>query len=89
MKHTSRGFLITAFKDANGVDCSIQESSMATEALLWLGRNVGVHVEGQCLARMHLTPAMAARLIPLLQHFVETGRLPNPERGQETSNDPT
>jgi hypothetical protein len=29
--------------------------------------------------RMHLTQEMAAALIPLLQHFVETGRLPDEE----------
>lgn len=72
---TERGFARADFKDRNGEDCSIQESSIATEYCLWLGQNSGTHHQGHCLARMHLTQAHAAALIPLLQNFVETGRL--------------
>jgi hypothetical protein len=36
--HTNRGFCISKFLDANGVDCSVQESSiMADEGHIWLG----------------------------------------------------
>jgi len=35
---TNRGFSITSFKDANGVECNIQISSaMREEALIWFG----------------------------------------------------
>lgn len=33
--------------------------------------------------RMHLTQDMAAALIPVLQHFVETGELPTNEPQEE------
>lgn len=41
---TSRGFRIRKFEDANGVGCSIQESSaMRGEGMLWLGaREIGL-----------------------------------------------
>ncbi len=63
-----RGFLKGKFKDLYGYDCSIQKSSLATQDCIWLG------CKGN---RMHLTQDMAAELIPLLQHFVETGDLPD------------
>jgi len=34
---TSRGFGLGEFADSKGVDCSIQESSLATEAAIWFG----------------------------------------------------
>jgi hypothetical protein len=37
LEPTSRGFLKGKFKDGNGVDCSIQESSSAEQACVWLG----------------------------------------------------
>jgi hypothetical protein len=63
---TERGFMRGEFKDRYGKYCSIQQSSIATEDCIWLG------VDNE---RMHLTQQMAADLIPLLQHFVETGEL--------------
>ena len=71
IKHTARGLGRDEFLDRSGGPCSIQESSSGTERCLWLGR---------CGARMHLTQALAAELIPLLRHFVETGRLPAREQ---------
>ena len=65
---TSRGFRIASFKDANGEDCSIQESSSVLPRL-WLG------VQGN---RMHLNRKHAEKLIPLLSYFVNHGMLPNP-----------
>ena len=75
---TSRGFLRAEFRDRYGADCSIQESSLATESCIWLGceRESLGHNREPIGARMHLTQALAAELIPLLQHFVETGELP-------------
>lgn len=36
---TNRGFLKGKFKDRNGVECSIQESSSAEATCIWLGAN--------------------------------------------------
>ena len=66
LKPTSRNFLRGDFVDANGEACSVQESSVATDNLLWLGQDG---------ARMHLTQGMAADLLPHLQRFVATGEL--------------
>jgi hypothetical protein len=72
-----RGFLKGRFKDRYGVDCSIQKSSLATEDCIWLGCDkIMVGELGQPYKnRMHLTQGMVADLIPILQHFVETGEL--------------
>lgn len=88
---TGRGFLRADFKDGNGYDCSIQESSAAESAHLWLGVNdpnpvhfpangTGWHPyplpeNVQCTTRMHLTQEQAADLWPLLKRFAETGEL--------------
>jgi hypothetical protein len=78
---TGRGFLRAEFSDLSGAACSIQESSLATEGAIWLGCNKGEHhhLTGDCLCRMHVSRELAASLIPLLQHFVNTGLLPSPE----------
>jgi hypothetical protein len=67
LKPTGRGFQRGEFFDRYNAACSIQKSSLATEDCIWLG------ADGN---RMHLTRQMAADLIPLLQHFVDTGDLP-------------
>lgn len=94
---TERGFGLYKFVDRYGEPCSLQESSLATEACVWLGIStvklqlVGWHpeyparprdmTEGEsknilAFGRMHLTQKQAAELIPLLQHFADTGKLP-------------
>lgn len=98
-KKTERGFAIYEGVDRYGDGYSLQESSLAEEACVWLGQHpvpimqTGWHSEWSnrsrelpeedrerlCIyttGRMHLTQEMAADLIPLLQHFVETGELP-------------
>lgn len=98
-RRTERGFNIANFTDRYGVSCSIQESSLATEACIWLGcddANPQMFVpNGKPTAwrplplpelppggdfsfntRMHLSQDQVAELIPLLQHFVDTGELP-------------
>lgn len=91
LRKTHRNFWRADFRDANGVECSIQESSAVGDGLLWLGCNdpnpvffpgngTGWHpykLPGsvQCTTRMHLSREQAAALIPLLQRFVETGEL--------------
>lgn len=37
ISRTERGFGIGKFTDSKGVDCSIQDSSLATEAAIWFG----------------------------------------------------
>lgn len=76
LEPAANGFLRADFIDANGDACSIQESSSATEPLLWLGQNSGTHhPTGKCLARMHLSQEHVRELLPLLQRFAETGAL--------------
>lgn len=66
---TETGLDGVEFYDFYRYPCSIQESSLATEEAIWLGR------DGH---RMHLTRSHVALLLPMLQHFAETGNLPDP-----------
>ena len=90
-KKTSRGLVRGSFQDFNGEKCSIQESSLATEAAIWLGTDdadpkvltsergwvsVGVPEGTQFTTRMHLSQDQVAEMLPTLQYFAETGRLP-------------
>ena len=76
-----RGFRCSEFIDLHGKVCSIQESSLATDNAIWLGCDAGTHTKSGdielCLSRMHLSQEQVAELLPLLQHFVDTGELPN------------
>lgn len=87
---TNRGFDIVRFRDYNDVDCTIQESSLATDHAIWLGceheePKVLIPGEGwkpfdvpetfQCNTRMHLTREQVGYLLPFLQRFYETGRI--------------
>ena len=69
LKPTPRGFMRGERVDLYGLRYSIQESSLADRNAIWLGCGDD---------RMHLSQEMAAELIPLLQHFVDTGGLPGP-----------
>lgn len=74
IKTNERGFKYAEFTDLYGSQCSIQESSLATEVTLWLGVDIPFHVTLPNEAtRMHLTQKMARDLIPLLELFVEKG----------------
>lgn len=98
-KTTERGFSYFLFTDANGAECTLQESSAdRDEPLVWLGcSEIGLkrftpgqgweavqleddmhkggvgHVANN---RMHLTLSQVRDLLPVLQHFAETGELP-------------
>lgn len=63
---TNRGFICYSGKDRYDAEYSLQESSIASEACIWLGSKPN---------RMHLTQSMVKEMIPLLQHFVEHGDL--------------
>ena len=94
VEKTARGFYRADFPDRNGEACSIQESSIATEACLWLGINeikptilvanqgwteIPLPEGAMNSGRMHLTQDQVKDLLPLLQHFAEHGYLPAEE----------
>jgi hypothetical protein len=64
---THRGFLRFEFDDLYAKECSLQESSLATDRAIWFG--VDEH-------RMHLNQGQIEALLPLLEYFIENGRLP-------------
>ncbi|MBQ1480656.1 MAG: hypothetical protein IIZ30_11520 [Sphingomonas sp.] len=66
---TSRGFAVARGVDRYAAPYSIQDSSLAEEAAIWLGSDADTG------GRAHLTQDMAAGLIPLLQAFVATGSI--------------
>ena len=70
---THRGFSYYKFQDYYRQPCSIQKSSLMDPECIWLGREI----DGVVADRMHLTQDMVRDLLPLLQHFAETGELPN------------
>lgn len=88
---TSRGFAFYKFKDANGIDCTLQESS-ALGPYIWLGTESAnpkrlVFGEGwidatdliplgvEFFNRMHLNQEQAKALAKQLNHFAKTGEL--------------
>lgn len=90
---TERGFGGFSFKDKYGLQCSLQDSSLATEPAIWLGIDdpepkimasdtpqggtgwVDYLIPPEVLlhTRMHLTQEQVKALLPILQHFAETG----------------
>jgi hypothetical protein len=85
---SARGFSLVEFRDKYGQECSLQESSIATQACVWFGVDRGIK-DGNYLqdihARMHLTQEQVINLLPYLHYFAETGYLP---RAEETEIDP-
>lgn len=88
---TNRGFGRLQFKDRYGHECSLQDSSLATQAAIWFGIDDAkpqICVSGQGWknvpfpegtifhTRMHLTQAQVRTLLPALKHFAEHGILP-------------
>jgi hypothetical protein len=77
----SRGFGCFEFLDRYHQECSLQDSSLATEPAIWFGvDNTGPNLDGpngnkneKVQVRMHLTQAMVKTLLPHLQRFAETG----------------
>lgn len=85
IKSTERGFGIGEFKDTAGHVCTVQDSSSAMEAKIWLGVH-DVHAEQgppwkpfpipddvSVWTRMHLNVEQVRALLPILQRFVDTG----------------
>lgn len=84
-KQTNRGFEIGFFEDRYRQKCSIQDSSLAVEAAIWLGvDNTGPDIKGpsgkfseEISSRMHLTQSQVEELLPVLKRFVSTGTIGN------------
>lgn len=81
---TDRGFARGDFVDRYHQKCSIQDSSLAAEAAVWLGVDFGIPKkpgeEGKekIHNRMHLTQDMARELAAVLLHFAEHGTITSP-----------
>ena len=90
---TSRGFARVDFTDRYGVECSLQQSSLATEDAIWLGCNepsprrlapgqgwqpVTLPEGTQCDTRMHLNRDQVAKLVVALQHWLVSGHFQPP-----------
>ena len=97
LEQTNRGFALVKFKDRNGVECSLQKSSIATEDCIWLGCNdanpqtlipgIGwqpVQMPREYIAntRMHLTRDQVSQLLPYLQEFILSGEIGKSELKQ-------
>ena len=68
-EHTGRGFEILTFSDRYGVECQLQQSSLAEfeppgSSAVWLG------TENE---RMHLDQPLVQALIERLQTWLDTG----------------
>lgn len=87
---TSRGFRIIEFKDYYNVECSIQESSIASPKCIWFGcdkANPQVCIAGKGWqpvtfpkdtlfhTRMHLTRKQVIKLLPTLLKFILFGNI--------------
>jgi hypothetical protein len=76
VKKTNRGFELMKFKDLYGSDCSLQQSSIATENCIWLGgEHEHIHhvTQRSMGARMHLNRRMVKELVRRLSRWLETG----------------
>jgi hypothetical protein len=70
------------FIDLYGAAGSIQLSPLCIKPAIWFGLNRGIHgpdiqLTQFCTGRMKLTQEQVKEIIPVLQHFVDTGELPN------------
>lgn len=87
-ERTARGFPLMNFVDKYGQQCSIQDSSLATDACCWLG--VDVDIEGaEVNKRMHLTREMAGKLAAALAYFAEHGTISIEESDHWTNGPPS
>lgn len=90
LQFNQRGFAKVEFTDRYGEQCSLQESSLAEEAAIWLGidhpqpkimvanqgwTDIPLPTGTLLSGRMHLTVDQVKELLPYLQRFVEKGDL--------------
>lgn len=91
IKYTERGFAETDFDDLYGNHCSIQKSSASEHVAVWVGIDhpeINILIKGKwktvllpddviVSSRMHLDQEMVKQILPILEHFAETGELPD------------
>jgi len=85
---SDKGWGIVRFTDFYEKKCAIQDSTIATEACIWLGvsniepkilvpgegwKPYSIPEEVLLSGRMHLTQTMVKQLLPFLTRFAETG----------------
>jgi hypothetical protein len=90
---TDRGFDVIEFRDRGNRECTIQGSSLATDNAIWFGINDAdprIMVKGKGFepvdfpegtifnTRMDLSQDQVIALLPILQHFAETGKVELP-----------
>lgn len=63
-EYTDRGFAVISFLDCAGTECSLQESSVATDDLIWLGPDGTGN-------RMHLDRARTMTLMAMMKSLTE------------------
>lgn len=71
---TDRGWWLGTFYDLYGKQCSVQESSLATDDAIWLG------VDFEEGTRMHLNRDQAEMLARVLIEFMGSGDLEGCEK---------
>lgn len=73
-KKNDRGFSYIEFDDYYKQKCSLQMSSLATNAAIWLGvDNTGPLMDSKPVNhRMHLTKREVKKLLPHLIKFIES-----------------
>jgi hypothetical protein len=74
VQKTIQGDRYVKFTGTKGEPYAIQDSS--PELLIWFGTDFNGR---NFCGRIHLSRAQVQDLLPLLQHFAETGVLPEPE----------
>ena len=72
---SDRGMRYYEFADHNGRQCRVHDSSLAESPHIWIGEHDHP---------MHLSQDAVREIIPLLEHFVEHGRLPDTSREPNT-----
>lgn len=81
VESTTRDFEVISFRDHNGEECSLQQSSItdlqndAGATAVWLGcdKNAAPHMGHEMSPRMHLNREQVIELVTHLQAWLETG----------------
>lgn len=88
VEKTNRGFELVEFKDLYDKRCSLQQSSLATDAAIWLGcddaeprvlipgegwQPVAMPANYIANTRMHLNQDQVRELVSHLQRWLDTG----------------
>jgi len=73
MKRTERGFAVYAeFKDLDGVNVRIQQSSLATKHAVWIQNEIVLcGPDKEPIGNAHLDKRMARRIVKALQRFID------------------